>query len=56
MTDDFEPRENDHLVEPMFAGLGVRGEEAGRAGPLARWWSAVRAAWRAVWRRIFRRP
>ncbi len=26
--DDFEPRENDHLVEPMFAGLGVGEEDA----------------------------
>jgi hypothetical protein len=24
--DDYQPRETDHLVEPMFAGLGV-GEE-----------------------------
>ena len=29
--EDFSPRRDDHLVEPMFAGLGVgeeRGEEA----------------------------
>ena len=26
----FHPRKNDHLVEPMFAGLGVgEGDEAG---------------------------
>ena len=23
MQEDFEPRAHDHLVEPMFAGLGV---------------------------------
>lgn len=25
--DDFTPREHDHLVEPMYAGLGCGGEE-----------------------------
>lgn len=46
---DYQPRENDHLVEPMFAGLGVGEEEEERAkeepdsrggwlAALARWW------------------
>ena len=25
--EDYSPRQNDHLVEPMFAGLGVEGDE-----------------------------
>ncbi len=54
--DDFSPREHDHLVEPMFGGLGVEGrapEEqpdhetaAERPGPIARFlaWLRVRIA------------
>lgn len=30
--EDFRPRENDHLVEPMFAGLGVDGDEPAPEG------------------------
>jgi len=57
--DDHRPREHDHLVEPMYSGLGVGDEEAARAflhevdpdaeepGVLLRW---IRSA-----RRILRR-
>ena len=27
--DDHKPREHDHLVEPMYAGLGCSGDEDG---------------------------
>jgi len=40
MSSDYRPREHDHLVEPMFGGLGVerRGAEGAqrRPGLLAR--------------------
>jgi len=44
MSDDFRPREHDHLVEPMFGGLGV-GErrEVERV-----------SAWRRLWRALLR--
>jgi len=32
MGEDYQPREHDHLVEPMFGGLGVEG--AGRVEEL----------------------
>ena len=32
MQEEFQPRENDHLVEPMYAGLGV-GEEGETTEP-----------------------
>lgn len=32
---DYRPRRDDHLVEPLLAGLGERGDAA-RPGPLAR--------------------
>ena len=44
MGDEYRPREHDHLVEPVFGGLGVRDEgtnpPAKKRGPwaaLARW-------------------
>ena len=44
MGDDYRPREHDHLVEPVFGGLGV-GErrEAEHA-----------SAWRRLWRALLR--
>jgi len=40
MSDGFRPREHDHLVEPMFAGLGVeRAPEPPRPG----FWARVRS-------------
>jgi len=51
MTDDeFEPRENDHLVEPMFAGLGVQEQKPSRTT----WRGAILDWLRALWRRVFR--
>ena len=29
--EDYQPRANDHLVEPMFAGLGARRDEESEA-------------------------
>lgn len=31
MSDDYRPREHDHLVEPMFGGLGVEHRPARRS-------------------------
>lgn len=53
MSDDWKPRKDDHLVEPMFAGLGAerRDEPAPRTGSRARWiWLfAVIAALLIAW-------
>lgn len=39
---DYRPREHDHLVEPMFGGLGVEPRvEAARPGFWRRFWSAL---------------
>ncbi|MEQ1893851.1 MAG: hypothetical protein ABL998_15025 [Planctomycetota bacterium] len=46
MTDDYRPRQHDHLVEPVFGGLGVEPEPPRNA--FARF-----LAWL---RRLFRRP
>jgi len=37
MSGDFRPREHDHLVEPLFGGLGAEGgpEEPARAAASA---------------------
>jgi len=40
VSDDYRPREHDHLVEPVFGGLGV---EPRRAGRLARLLARLRA-------------
>lgn len=32
MEDPYEPREHDHLVEPMFDGLGARRRGSRRTG------------------------
>ena len=44
MDDDHQPRENDHLVEPLYAGLGARERERGSSA--AEWvlWIAVAVA------------
>ena len=54
MTEEpYEPRKDDHLVEPMFAGLGVgeerADEEEGEQGA-----EAEEGAWRAVVRFVRR--
>jgi len=50
MSDDYRPREHDHLVEPMFGGLrgaGERGQGEPRRGWLARLWAWLRARFTA---------
>jgi len=45
MSDEYRPREHDHLVEPVFGGLGVK-ERRPRRGLLAtlrRWLDALLA-------------
>lgn len=45
--DGYRPREHDHLVEPMFGGLGVEARErARRPGFLARCLAFLRRLWR----------
>ena len=50
MSDDYRPREHDHLVEPMFGGLGVKGEARAKdAEPPSRWrrlWTRLLAVFR----------
>ena len=43
--DDYRPREHDHLVEPMFGGLGVE-----RDRPAAAPATGLRAFLRRLWR------
>ena len=57
MSDEYRPREHDHLVEPMFGRLGAGDSQARederktsaqeRAGLLARWLRFLRALVRA---------
>jgi hypothetical protein len=46
--DEYRPREHDHLVEPMFGGLGVE-SGARREAP-----SGLRGFLRRVWRALVR--
>ena len=51
--DDYRPRKHDHLVEPMFGGLGV--EDATRPRPQCYpedelSGSSTKAAWSRLWR------
>lgn len=45
MSDDYRPREHDHLVEPVFGGLGVneRPPRRGLLAALCRWLGALLA-------------
>lgn len=52
MSEDFQPREHDHLVEPMFGGLGLEGQPVPKVSPegapgwLRRLWRALLSLWR----------
>jgi len=48
MSDEYRPREHDHLVEPMFGGLGIEParERAPRPSFLARCLAFLRRLWR----------
>ncbi len=45
MSDDYRPREHDHLVEPMFGGLGVKQSREVEPRP---------GFWRRLWRALVR--
>jgi hypothetical protein len=45
MSDDYRPRKHDHLVEPVFGGLGVE-PEPGPRNPLTRLLSWLRRLFR----------
>jgi len=52
-NEDYSPRRDDHLVEPMFAGLGVGDDEEevreeGEAGEVE-----ARGERRGFWRRVW---
>jgi hypothetical protein len=47
--DGYRSREHDHLVEPMFGGLGVEPARARKPSFLARCLAFVRRLWRG-WR------
>jgi hypothetical protein len=50
--DEYRPREHDHLVEPVFGGLGVEGGARRDAEPDAP--SGLRGLWSRVWRALVR--
>jgi hypothetical protein len=41
MSDEYRPREHDHLVEPVFGGLGARAPRRGLLAALGRWLRAL---------------
>jgi len=48
--DEYRPREHDHLVEPMFGGLGVEGGARTDAPVPPR--SGLRRFWWRLWRAL----
>jgi len=52
MSDEYRPREHDHLVEPMFGGLGVEGGAHRGAEREVR--SGLRGFLQRVWRAVVR--
>lgn len=48
--DDYRPREHDHLVEPMFGGLGVEGGK--RRDGERETAAGLRGFWRRLWRAL----
>lgn len=57
MSDPYRPREHDHLVEPMFGGLGVDPDSSQQDARLQQpleFPSGFVRSWRRLWRALVR--